>query len=299
MKAVWSLWTKPLTLGHSAWPTEQHHLMAWVASVAIAKRHFSKIALVTDRVGADLLVEKLGLAFDEVIVELDALNHYEPQWWGLAKVWAYRIQTEPFIHIDSDVFLWQPLPDRMVSAPLLAQNPDYFTWLDPTTWYEPEAFEVPIYAVDGWLPQEWIWQRTQRLTQKGFCCGIFGGNAVDFIQYYADLAMRLVNHPANQPAWPLLKPDLLPGLLFEEYLLGCCTEYHTYHPTSPFSDLTVQCLFSSLEEAFQPGEANQVGYTHLISGAKKNPVYMKRLETWVQKHCPEKYEQIQKITKTA
>ena len=105
MKAVWSLWTKPLTLGQSAWPTEQHHLMAWVTSIATAKHHFSKTALVTDRCGADLLVDKLGLAFDEVIVELDALNHYESEWWAMAKIWAYQAQTEPFIHIDSDVFL--------------------------------------------------------------------------------------------------------------------------------------------------------------------------------------------------
>jgi len=61
--------------------------------------------LVTDTEGARLLVDKLGLRFTTVMTTLTALDDADPEWWVLGKLWAYRAQTEPFVHLDNDVFL--------------------------------------------------------------------------------------------------------------------------------------------------------------------------------------------------
>ncbi|AFY34132.1 DUF6734 family protein [Calothrix sp. PCC 7507] len=291
MKAVWSFWTKPLQANRqSIWVSEKHHMLAWVLSVETAKKHYPQTALFTDRQGAQMLVEELGLEFDQVSLELETLNNSDPEWWALGKVYTYRAQTEPFIHIDSDVFLWKPLPPRMESAPLLAQNPEYF--VAGNSYYHPEGLEAAINTVNGWLPDVWQWQRSHNNFQQAVCCGIFGGNAVEFIRYYADLAIQLVEHPSNQLAWNLLTPNTERNILFEQYLLGCCIEYHRHRPDSPYKNIDIQYLFASLDDAFIPENAAHAGFTHLIADAKRNQAIAQSLENRVRRDYPQYYERL-------
>ncbi|MBD2511504.1 hypothetical protein IQ274_27810 [Nostoc sp. LEGE 12447] len=294
MKAVWSFWTKPLQANQRRiWLSEKYHLLAWILSLETAKKHFEKTALFTDTQGARQLVDELGLEFDEVYLELDALQDHDPKWWALGKVYTYRAQTEPFIHIDNDVFLWQNLPAEIISAPLLAQNPEYF--LVGNSWYDPEGIEAAIHSVNGWLPDEWQWQRSRGSLQVAYNCGIFGGNAVDFISYYADLAIKFVEHPANQRAWNLLTHSTERNVLFEQYILGCCLEYCRYYPHTPYQNIDIKYLFPSLDEAFVPENATRLGFTHLIADAKRNPTISASLEKRVQRDYPEHYSIIQRL----
>ncbi|BDA71093.1 hypothetical protein RIVM261_000010 [Rivularia sp. IAM M-261] len=288
MKAVWSLWTKPLRENRqSIWVSNKHHLLSWILSVETAKKHYPETALFTDSEGARMLVDELGLEFTQVFTELDALENSDPRLWALGKVYTYRTQTEPFIHIDSDVFLWKPLPSEMVSAPLLAQNPEYF--VVGNSCYDPEGMETAISHINGWLPEEWMWQRSCGLLQTAYNCGIFGGHAVDFIRYYASLAIEFVEHLSNQLAWLILHPDSERNILFEQYLLGCCVRYHQHQTKSPYKDIDVKCLFSSLDDAFIPDNAARVGFTHLIADAKKNRKIAEHLEHRVKKDYPKYY----------
>src|SRR4029077_502271 len=125
---------------------------------------------------------------------------HDPAWWALGKLYAYRAQREPFVHLDNDVFLWQPLPDRVESAPLFAQNPDHF---EPgRSFYHPEAFEAALNGVGrAWLPREWRWFRSSGRPQRGESCGVFGGRRDDFVRHYAGQAIRLIEHAPNRIGW--------------------------------------------------------------------------------------------------
>ena len=294
MKAVWSFWTKPFkAFGISSWTSERHHLYAWILSVETARKHFPRTALYTDDEGAELLVERVGLKFDEVSTSLSSLRWQNPEWWALGKIYTYSAQTEPFVHIDSDVFLWHPLSDRLVSAPVLGQNPER---LDAGgAFYQPEVFEQVIKKVSrGWMPPEWEWYRRSATLQQGICCGVLGGNRVDFIRYYADLAIKLIEHPSNQTAWSMLSNKRGHNVLFEQYLLSACLEYHRSKSDSPFTGIEIQCLFDSFEEAFQTEQAASVGFTHLLGGSKKNEWLASRLEKRVREDYPEYYGRVRK-----
>ena len=84
--------------------------MAWALSVETARPHVSGVRLVTDTLGARLLVDELGVEFDEVSLSLDRLERTDPAWWSVGKLVAISEQREPFIHVDADVFLWSALP---------------------------------------------------------------------------------------------------------------------------------------------------------------------------------------------
>jgi hypothetical protein len=271
------------------WLSPEHHLCSWVLSVQTARQHFSSTALFTDKAGAHLLVDQLGLEFDEVSTELDALARYDAKCWALGKVWTYRAQTEPFVHVDSDAFLWKPLPKSLTSAAVLAQFPDEF--ILGASYYQPEEFEQSLCAAgEIWLPAEWVWYRSSKKAQRGDSCGIFGGNRIDFIQHYANQGIRLIEHPDNRKGLPMLAAKTERNLLFEQYLLAACIDYHRQHRDSPFHDIEISYLFDSLNSAFDEDQAQQVGYTHLVASAKRNPDLALRLESRVKRDYPDYYE---------
>jgi hypothetical protein len=286
-RAVWSFWSKPYRSQTGlVWRSEKYHLLAWLLSVETARQHYREIALCTDDEGARLLVDGLGLEFDHVSTMLNALDDSDAEWWALGKLYTYRAQTEPFVHLDTDVFLWNGLPKRINTAPVLAQNPEYFPFTG--SWYRPEAFDVALKATGGWFPPEWEWF-VARCHGEALCCGIVGGTHVPFLNYYADLAIRIIEEPRNQDAWGLLGSKMGGNMLFEQYFLSACLAYHGHYDESPFHGVHSRCLFNSGVDAFKPDEARQAGYTHLIGQAKENPDLLERLEQRVARSYPEHY----------
>lgn len=107
------------------WPSNYYRYMAMLLSSLLLQRHYGQVELFTDKAGADLLIGKLKLPYQKVSVCLDQLNAYNPELWALPKLLAYSQQRSPFLHIDHDVFLWEPLPTSLHSAPLVAQSSEF------------------------------------------------------------------------------------------------------------------------------------------------------------------------------
>jgi hypothetical protein len=290
VRAVWSFWSKPFAAHRNrVWGSEKHHLLSWVLSTEMAGRHYRPCVLVTDSAGARLLVDRIGLAFDEVHTTLDAIAGADPSWWALGKLYAYRAQTERFVHIDSDVYLFKALPQELESAPVFAQNSEHF--VPGQSFYQPEALESALSgASDAWLPPEWLWYRQSGLDSRGECCGVLGGNDVDFIRHYAAQAIRLIEAPGNQRALEALPDKLVHTCLLEQYLLAACIEYYRAHPGSRYAGVAIRYLFASIEEAFAPESTARLGFTHLIADSKRDPGLMARLEARVAREHPERFQ---------
>jgi hypothetical protein len=289
MRAVWSFWSEPFRAHHArVWLSPTHHLLAWVLSVETAKRHYSTTSLVTDTRGAELLVGQLGLRFTTVSTELDALRGADTDWWTLGKLWTYRSQTEPFVHLDSDVVLWARLPAWLEQGDVFAQNIERFSFADES-WYRPATVAARIRAAGGWAPDEWWWSIAHALDQA-VCCGIVGGSATAFLSYYADLAIRMILHPPNGRAWAQLSDRIGDNILIEQYFLNACLAFHRAQSDSPHHALDVRYLFDSIDQAFDESHAARLGFTHLIGGAKANASLMDRLAARVQRDYPAFYE---------
>jgi hypothetical protein len=289
MRAVWSFWSEPFR-EHKGylWREPQHHLLAWGLSLMLARKHFAETLLVTDTPGKAMLMDELGLQFDQVSTELDRLRSIDPGWWALGKLVAYSLQDRPFLHLDADVFLWKALPASLTSAPVFAQCPEQHPHLD-SAWYGPRAIERLFDRHKLSLPVEWRWA-SSRITHsfREENCGILGANRVDFIRHYAQTAIRVVSDTAHGAAWAEL-PDKsgLNGLI-EQFLLGACVDYHRIDPRSVYRGVTMRYLFSSWSEAFNPRASARAGYTHLLGpDAKTNPGVMARLERRVAQLDPE------------
>jgi len=78
----------------------------------------------------------VALSFSNVSTEINALAGYDPGWWALGKLYSYSVQQDPFVHIDSDVYLWKLLPSHLESADVFTQNPESFPEVGDA-WYQP------------------------------------------------------------------------------------------------------------------------------------------------------------------
>jgi hypothetical protein len=268
-----------------------HHWLAWGLSLRLARRHHPETMLVTDRAGKELLVDGLGLSFSSVSTELDSISHADEGWWALGKLIAYSMQEKPFIHLDTDVFLWKPLPATVASAPAFAQCPEEHSARDHDSL--PRQVESAFQQSNLPLPEEWQWARSHSPDiYREANCGIVGGNRTDFIRYYASLARDLVLNPAYAGAWARFANKDALNMVIEQFLLSACVEFHRFHPESPFRGIHIRYLFSSTGEAVDQEAAARAGFTHLWGDAKRDSSIARRLEQRTQdedvhfyRHC--------------
>jgi hypothetical protein len=285
MRAVWSFWSRPHRLFyHRLWRSERAHLLCWALSVAQAARHFDEVRLVADEAGAELLAGRLGLPFTQVDTCLEALNRdaLDPLWWVLGKLTAYAAQERPFVHLDADVILWQPLPARLLGAPVLAQNPEHFDFEDQSL-YRLDGFMGAVAELEGWIPKAWR-RYAGRRRNAAACCGIFGGADTDFIGRYARSAIDIIRDPRNLPVWERIGA-VRDNILVEQYFLAACLEAGV-----DGRPVRAEYLFPSSADAFDPLQAEQAGYTHLIGDAKADAEIADRLEARVKATHPDLYE---------
>ncbi|GGJ35534.1 DUF6734 family protein [Neoroseomonas lacus] len=286
-RAVWSFWSKPYrAYYHRAWHSELTHLLSWALSVAEAANHYPITCLHTDSTGAELLVDRLKLPFRRVELTLDLLDAEDDlEWWVLGKLSTYATQTEPFVHLDSDVILWKPLPPHLTQTAIFAQNPERFSFEEQSL-YRIDAFMRGIVQGDGWVPPQWA-EYAARQVNRAICCGILGGNDTALLARYAALAMEVVRHPRNRPIFPSL--GVRDNILVEQYFLAAFLDWHARHAPGGAA-ASVGFLFPSSNDAFDPREAERVGYTHLIGDTKANPDVAARLAARVRRHHPRLYE---------
>jgi hypothetical protein len=290
MNAVWSFWTKPFVAERrSSWYHEWHHWLAWGLSVYSARQHYPQTCLVTDDAGARILIDQLQLPFAHVSTALNVIARENPEWWALGKMEAYRRQEAPFVHIDTDVFLWKRLATELEHADLFAQNPEPI--ILGASCYRPEELERALGRPGrGWLPREWVWYRRTTSPPRAECCGIFGGRRVDFIQHYADTAKRLLADRRNRAALRDYPGKHGQMILLEQYLLSACVEYYRERKRSPFRGIEMRYLFDSFDDAFHPERATEAGFTHLAADAKRSHRVARHLELRVRHDLPEHYE---------
>jgi len=302
VRIVWSFWNKPFEdfkPGQApAWTDQKSHLLSWILSVMTASEHYGDdTQLVTDDAGEKLLVNTLGIPFRHVTKQLNEISDYDPAWWALGKIKAYRAMDVPFVHIDSDVFLWSRLPKELEEAPVLGQNPEYFVIGDRSTYgsYIPERLETSLlYENQGWLPKEWLWYRAVFTNQlSAVCCGIYGGTKLEFIHHCADLALSILNHPTNKEVFKAMDGQTkdLYIMLLEQFLPVACMEYHCDNKFSRFNNIRFKYLFHSIEDAYY--RAFRTGFTHLISDSKRHLRVLQRLEPLVKKNYEHQWEKLE------
>jgi hypothetical protein len=165
----------------------------------------------------------------------------------------------------------------------LAQNPERFPF--QATYYAPADLIRAVRRVNGWVPEELQWY-TDFEANEACCCGIFGGNRLDFINQYSEHAIALVER--NQQAWTSLANETDYDVVVEQYLLSAF--YYFQCRSNRYADVELAYLFTTESDAYDPPTASAAGFTHVMGDAKHSPVVLARLESRVQRELPRSYQ---------
>jgi hypothetical protein len=165
------------------WLAAKFHLYSWALSVHCLIDKYASRTLVADSAAADLLIGQMGLPYDKVDLALDNFENPFPAIWVLKKTLAYARQPGPFVHLDSDAYLFAPLLAELVEAPLIAQN---------------QEFDHPYYlAAQKEIDQNWFERPEWVCLPPGeklwaFNAGLVGGAYYQFYAHYHEVILRLL-----------------------------------------------------------------------------------------------------------
>jgi len=307
-KAVYSFYSYPFRTrpGFAGFTTLEDFLNAWTLSVHLALRYFDEVELVTDNYGKAMLVDCLNLPFTKVKNELDAVvpEHVKDLYWTFGKLWAYYLQEEPFIHIDYDVFLWNKLPDRILTAPMFGQNMESDIW-------KLDIYRQGYKALCGHLkhkPDDWIVIYPYiHKHDIAINVGIIGGNDIDFLHKYASTAIDMVTHRENKEAFDIIQriDKITDGnvahgcnVVTEQYLYSrLCLANRRWNYMKFLLDQ--KDMFTGNEPHISVNRlCKEIGFTHLIGlKSKQNPDTMQRLKYRIKKDYSYYWGKITEIVK--
>jgi len=131
MRIIQSFWSKPLRVSEDpsraakmnfGWPVRKYNYFSLALSCLQLASYYPDLELVTDDFGENLLIHKLQLPYKSVRSELNKLDDYHSGLWALGKIYSYSIQDGPFLHVDSDLFIFREFDRNIGSARLVAQK---------------------------------------------------------------------------------------------------------------------------------------------------------------------------------
>ena len=106
----------------AGWRSAEYHWMSWALSCLTLRRQYERVELYTDELGKHILIDVLKLPYTKVHLIFDESFQCRPELFSLAKIKTYSVQDEPFLHVDGDIYLWQPFPKSFSEAGLIAPN---------------------------------------------------------------------------------------------------------------------------------------------------------------------------------
>ena len=279
VQTFWRAGRDPLEYSFG-WSRPEYNLMSWTLSCLSLCEHYDEVALYTDEPGKHVLIDLLHLPYSEVNVVYDKTLCL-PQHWAYAKIMTYSMQTKPFLHVDGDIFLPQPLSKDVINDALIAQNKEI-----GTEYYKQMMDKILLEAtiklpehIEKALVEEFI---------ASYNMGVFGGNDLSFIHAYCEEAQNL--YESNK----LLCLNGNFNLLFEQILFAnkVKREHQSVNTIFPqlFNDNGYTAVDFCLLSDYKHKE-----YFHILGGHKKNQKITESLAETLIVQYPDYYKLIKTI----
>lgn len=261
--------------------------MSWALSCLQLRKYYSELILITDDFGKELLIDRLNLPYTKVETNLNKLASYHPDLWALGKVFSYGSQNHPFIHVDSDVYIFKNFPSKIESSPLVCQNFD----IDHVD-YIRILKEMDNYKFD--YPEVLSILRSNQQSVVASNAGILGGNNTEFFKEFKTTSFNFVNCNFSK-----LKDIHVASfnIIFEQYLFYAMAHYHNIPITPYFVKPDIgktpnRCIMYH-------NTPTKSKYIHMIAGFKQNTLLVNQMKTLLRILHPEYYYKVINLSENA
>lgn len=203
--------------------------------------------------------------------------------WALAKVKAYSLQTEPFLHIDGDIYLTQPLPQSITEARLIAQNKERCT----------EYYRGMIdrfLSVDGLKLAPQFAEVLKSDNVPSYNLGFCGGNDLGFFgRFCGEVEKFFRDNDFNGEKFR--NADISANVVYEQMFFSIMardegTEITTIHPE------TIRDNGYRADEFCDLQHYGQRQFVHVLGGHKRTQRTCRMVERTLLLKYPELYERI-------
>lgn len=252
--ALYSFWSKPFRKNSykkfGEFNTKEDFILSWKTSVELSSKNFNNIILCTDTWSYENLFKEINLPFTDVKIILDNIL-LDTNLWSISKAYAIKEMTEPFIHIDSDVYIWKKLNENYLKSEVLVQSEEGIFDKDQYILYHGLNWEYKYYFKGS---NKYLDEFEPCKTDiYAYNCGILGGNNVDFLKDFAENMIKICEIYNEKPS----KLYNVSVAFLEQTLLMMMCQKH---------NIDVNILLKNNE--------NQNFYTHLAGSTKKDKKLM-------------------------
>ncbi|MFD3293428.1 DUF6734 family protein [Aquirufa sp. KTFRIE-69F] len=287
MKIIQTFWSgnnqQNILHNHAGWLSPEYNWMSWALSCLQLKKFYGSPNLVTDQLGKQVLIDILCLPYNDVNVSLDILNRYSPKLWALAKIYSYSLQTEPFIHVDGDIFIWERFDDRINHAELIGQNLE----IDFAYYYKSMA---EVRENFEYIPEPILSTLLENPVIYSCNTGIIGGRNLAIFKEYTELSLEFIDK--NKPH---LENIDLPtfNIAFEQLLYYSLAKYRN----TPIEYYVRDQEFDPTYTGFARFDCvpYHTKFIHALGDFKKNKETCLHLGKRLRKDYPEFYFRILKV----
>ncbi len=286
MKVIQSFWSKP-SINHSddpnsrfkgGWLGQKYAFYSQALSCLTFKEFYGEVELYTDNKGKETFIDLLGLPYTKTHITLNEIDTYNPKLWALGKIFTYAKQDTPFIHVDSDVYIWKKLPETLTNSPLFSQNLEVNF---PA--YEKALNDIFIHF--DWIPAPLINSVYKHKEIRAFNAGIIGGSNYDFFKKLKHITLQFINE--NEALLEKIDVGIF-NTIFEQQLGYAIAEKNNFDMHYLLED--VEPDFSKVINFHTVPFDSQ--FVHCIGYAKKSIFACEQLEARLHYHYPNFYNQL-------
>jgi hypothetical protein len=294
MKVIQTFWTKPFTNPSSnlfesrfmgGFVEEKHLLFTWALSLMRLKEHFSEIHLVTDNQGKKVWIDFFELPYTSYSTNLETINSWPSDLWGVGKLKTYSKINEPFVHFDVDVILGDKFDKSKLDVNLIAEFHYSDIWLNR---YQ----SVLKRMIDGEIkaPQKIL----DEISSFGFYyndynLGITGGRNFTFFQGYAENSLNYLNLNLPLKSSDKILNSFL-NCFFEQYLF-----YQKIKEQNESISLLIEKTLDrdiDYQKKWIEGGIRDFEFVHLHGMYKV--LYPTISEKWLKEYYPQEFKRISK-----
>jgi len=257
-KAIYSFWSKPMNDTCVGFNSEKSFIECISISVMMSRKHFSKVELVTDIKGKELLIDKYKLPFTSYSTELEeALVDIHQKHWSIGKIYACKIQKEPFIHIDNDAIWFKKPPIELLTADACFQNEEILS--------SDEGLAHSYNFMIDHLKDNYNYPDYIEIDEHPYNCGIMGFNRLEKLETWWLDSLKYIDYIDSyfQEEYGKDLSYLVTCLIFEQYYIGHICKHSNYN---------VKFIVSGSQNRENWGCDDltlTLGYTHLLAATKR------------------------------
>lgn len=278
IKAAYSYWEDYRKKINGGFKSKRDLAITLTLSVLESKKQFSSVEFYTNKFGQQL-VEDFKIPFDKVHVCLDHFDGVlDPDFWAYIKIYVYALQTEPFIHIDNDVILWDKIPDNIIDSDLFFQNKEH---LSTHKGYERLLKEAKCFPKVNYdvIREHPMW---------AYNCGVVGANNLNIIKLWKEVVDEYLFSSKNKPVWETITDKHSHNHLFEQYFISSIIS---------LCSMSIDKVSTLLKDDFMKSATRDYRMTHMWGEAKRVPATIDRVRNRLFKDYP-KYKDIYKQPQT-